>query len=63
MDAPVHDIDPVTIEVIRKKLAFIAEQIETNIVRTAFSPLIYEYKDFAVGLVDHEGQQPKYWRG
>ena len=43
-------IDPITLEVIRHKLAAIPEQIEANITRTAFSPLIYEYKDFAVGL-------------
>lgn len=49
-------IDPVTVEVIRKKMASIVEQIETNLVRTAYSPLIYEYKDFAVGLVDQEGR-------
>ncbi|MEY2622166.1 MAG: hypothetical protein RIT26_1986 [Pseudomonadota bacterium] len=47
-----HAIDPITLEVIRHKLAAIPEQIEANITRTAFSPLIYEYKDFAVGLVD-----------
>ena len=49
-------LDPVTVEVIRKKMASIVEQIETNLVRTAYSPLIYEYKDFAVGMVDHEGR-------
>ena len=47
-------IDPITLEVIRNKLSAIPEQIEANITRTAFSPLIYEYKDFAVGLVDIE---------
>ena len=47
-------MDPITLEVIRHKLAAIPEQIEANITRTAFSPLIYEYKDFAVGLVDAE---------
>jgi N-methylhydantoinase B len=47
-------IDPITLEVIRNKLLAIPEQIEANITRTAFSPLIYEYKDFAVGLVDIE---------
>ena len=47
-------LDPITLEVIRHKLAAIPEQIEANITRTAFSPLIYEYKDFAVGLVDDQ---------
>ena len=49
-------LDPITLEVIRHRLLSIPEQLETNIVRTAYSPLIYEYKDFAVGLVDHEGR-------
>jgi N-methylhydantoinase B len=56
MSNSIHDLDPITVEVIRKKISSIADQIETNIIRTAYSPLIYEYKDFAVGLVDHEGR-------
>ena len=53
-DAPA--IDPITLEVIRHGLVSIANQIDANIKRTAFSPYIYEYNDFAVGLVDAEGQ-------
>ncbi|MEP4378686.1 MAG: hydantoinase B/oxoprolinase family protein [Alphaproteobacteria bacterium] len=56
MDTLSQDIDPITTEVIRKKMTSIVEQIETNIVRTAYSPLIYEYKDFAVGVVDCDGR-------
>ncbi len=63
MNALIRDIDPVTAEVIRKKMASIVEQIETNMVRTAYSPLIYEYKDFAVGLVDHEARLIAQGRG
>jgi N-methylhydantoinase B len=37
-------------------LISIANQIDANIKRTAFSPYIYEYNDFAVGLVGAEGQ-------
>jgi len=50
------DIDPITLEVVRHGLVSIANQIDANIKRTAFSPYIYEYNDFAVGLVDAEGQ-------
>ena len=46
-----HSIDPVTLEVIRHGIVSITDQIDANISRTAFSPYIYEYKDFAVGLV------------
>src|SRR5262249_24443956 len=49
-------IDPITLEVIRHGLVSITNQIDANIKRTAFSPYIYEYNDFAVGLVGAEGQ-------
>jgi len=49
------EVDPVTLEVIRHGLASIADQIEANITRTAFSPHISEYKDYAVGLVGADG--------
>ncbi|ABE36926.1 hydantoinase B/oxoprolinase family protein [Paraburkholderia xenovorans LB400] len=48
-------VDPITVEIIRHALTAIPAQIDSNIVRTAYSPLIYEYKDYAVGIVDHEG--------
>src|SRR6201981_2313102 len=50
-----HPVDPITLEVIRHGLVSITDQIDANITRTAFSPYIYEYKDFAVGLVDAAG--------
>ena len=43
------EIDPVTVEVIRRRLVSIADEVDVNITRTAFSPYIYEYKDYAVG--------------
>jgi N-methylhydantoinase B len=49
-------IDPITIEVIRHGIISITDQIDANITRTAFSPYIYEYKDFAVGLVNFNGE-------
>jgi N-methylhydantoinase B len=49
-------IDPITLEVIRYGLVSITNQIDANIKRTAFSPYIYEYNDFAVGLVGVDGQ-------
>src|SRR5262249_12980417 len=45
-----------TLEVIHHGLVSITNQIDANIKRTAFSPYIYEYNDFAVGLVGAEGQ-------
>jgi len=49
-------LDPITLEVIRHGLVSIANQIDANIKRTAFSPYIYEYNDFAVGLTDADGR-------
>jgi N-methylhydantoinase B len=48
-------LDPITLEVIRYGVVSITDQIDANITRTAFSPYVYEYKDFAVGLVDTDG--------
>jgi N-methylhydantoinase B len=49
-------VNPITAQIVRHGLLHIPKQIELNITRTAYSPLIYEYKDFAVGIVDAEGR-------
>ncbi len=49
-------VDPITLEIIRHGLVAIPNEIDANITRTAFSPLVYEYKDFATGLVDTKGR-------
>ena len=54
--ASASTVDPITLEVIRHRLVSIANQIDANIKRTAFSPYIYEYNDFAVGLSGADGQ-------
>jgi N-methylhydantoinase B len=48
-------VDPITLEVIRNGLVSITNQIDANITRTAFSPYIYEYRDYAVGFVGCDG--------
>ena len=53
-----NHVDPITLEVIRHGLVSITDQIDANITRTAFSPYIYEYKDFAVGLAGPDGELP-----
>ena len=53
---PETEIDPITLEIIGHGLVAIPNEIAANITRTAFSPLVYEYKDFASGLVDAEGR-------
>ena len=44
--------DPVTTEVVRNALNSAANQMKNALVRTAFSPIIYEAHDFAVALYD-----------
>jgi N-methylhydantoinase B len=56
-------LNPINLEIIRHGLQAIPDEIETDITRTAYSPLIYEYKDYAVGLVDVEGQLIAHSRG
>ena len=48
--------DPIILELIRHELISIPNQIDKKIARSAFSPLISEYKDYAVGIVDAEGK-------
>lgn len=53
---PARAIDPVALEIIRHSLASVVDEIEADIIRTAYSPLIYEYRDYAVGMLNAEGQ-------
>jgi N-methylhydantoinase B len=49
-------VNPITLEVIRHGIVSITDQIDANVTRTAFSPYIYEYKDYAVGMTDADGR-------
>lgn len=48
-------IDPVTVEVIRNAFISIASQMNNNLARSAYTPIIYEMKDCSVGLFDAHG--------
>jgi N-methylhydantoinase B len=50
----VHDADPVRTEVVRHGLDSAANQMKRALVRTAFSPIVYEVLDFAVALYDRD---------
>ncbi len=49
-------VDPIELQIIRQRLIAIPNLIEKNIERTAFSLLVQEYKDYAVGFVDASGR-------
>jgi N-methylhydantoinase B len=55
-------IDPITVEVIRNAFNSIATQMNNNLARSAYTPIIYEMKDCSVGLFDAQarllGQAP-----
>jgi N-methylhydantoinase B len=56
MIATERAVDPVTLQVIRHGVVSIADQVDANMTRTAFSPYIYEYKDYAVGVTGPAGE-------
>lgn len=47
--------NPVTTEIIRNAFNAIAEDMNASLIRSAFTPIIYEGKDCAVGLLDEDG--------
>lgn len=55
-------VDPVTVEVLRNAFMSIAAQMNNNLARSAYTPIIYEMKDCSVGLFDGQarllGQAP-----
>ena len=55
-------VDPVSVEVIRNAFNSIARQMNNNLARSAYTPIIYEMKDCSVGIFDAEarllGQSP-----
>ena len=47
--------DPITAEIIRNALIAITDEMKTNLMRTAYNPIIYEALDYTVGLFDAKG--------
>ena len=48
----ISTIDPITVEVIRNSFISIAKQMNQNLTRSAYTPIIYEMKDCSVGIFD-----------
>ena len=49
-------IDPFTQEIVKDKLAAIADEMGIVLARTSMSPIVYEVLDFACGLTDSDGR-------
>lgn len=54
--AAIRDADPIATEIIRNSLNSVAEQMMRTLVRTAFSPVVYEMNDFAIAIYDPDIQ-------
>jgi N-methylhydantoinase B len=48
-------LDPITIEVLRHGVIAVADQVEANVTRMAFSHHITEYRDYSVGFIGATG--------
>jgi N-methylhydantoinase B len=55
-------VDPITAEVLRNTFKAIADEMNANLARSAYTPIIYEMKDCSVGLFNERaellGQSP-----
>lgn len=47
-------VDPLELEIFRHAIESLVEELEINITRTAHSQIVYEYKDYAVGLLTRD---------
>ncbi len=56
MDARAAGANPITTEILRNAFISIAEDMNAALIRSAYSPLIYEGKDCAVALLDQDGE-------
>ncbi len=48
-------VDPITTEIIRNAFISIANDMNATLIRSAFTPVIYEGKDCSVALIDENG--------
>jgi N-methylhydantoinase B len=53
MDHP--PVNPITVEVVRNGLAHIANEMATVLRKTSYNMMIYEVRDYCVGIVDPDG--------
>ena len=48
-------VNPITVEVVRSGLAHIANEMATVLRKTSYNMMIYEVRDYCVGIVDPDG--------
>src|SRR3712207_7952124 len=54
--SPPAKVDAGTVEIVRRGLLAVTEEMKTNLMRTAYNLIIYEALDFTVGLFTKEGE-------
>ena len=48
--------DPITTEIIRNAFLSLAQDMNASLIRSAYTPIIYEGKDCSVALLDERGE-------
>ncbi|MGO9582725.1 MAG: hydantoinase B/oxoprolinase family protein [Acidimicrobiales bacterium] len=56
IDGVITGVDPITTEIIRSGLNAAADEMNATLIRSAYTPVIYEMKDCSVGLLDEHHQ-------
>jgi N-methylhydantoinase B len=46
--------DALDLEIFRYAVESVVDELEVNITRTAHTPVVYEYKDYSIGVVTHD---------
>ena len=48
-------VDPITTEIVRSAFKAAADEMNATLIRSAYTPVIYEMKDCSVALLDEHG--------
>src|SRR5207253_10273235 len=48
-------VNPITVEAVRKGLAHIANEMATVLRKTSYNMMMYEVREYCVGIIDPEG--------
>lgn len=51
-----NPVDSITVEVVRHRLMAAANEMATNLMRTAYNTIVYEIRDFGLGIYDRQGR-------
>jgi N-methylhydantoinase B len=54
-DPAIVDADPITTEIIRNAFVSCAQDMNATLIRSSYTPIIYEGKDCSVAILDENG--------